>query len=100
MATTRLPLSRDRILQSALELVDEQGLEALTMRRLGQRLGFEAMSLYNYVANKEDVIDGILDSSSPRPTCHARPRTGRSPFAKPRSPYMPPCNAIAGRAAS
>jgi AcrR family transcriptional regulator len=60
MATTRLPLSRDRILQSALELVDEQGLGALTMRKLGQRLGFEAMSLYNYVANKEDVIDGML----------------------------------------
>ena len=61
MATTRYPLTRDRILEAALELVDEQGLDALTMRRLGQRLGFEAMSLYNYVANKEDVIDGILD---------------------------------------
>jgi AcrR family transcriptional regulator len=61
MATTRLPLTRDRILRAALELVDEQGLEALTMRRLGQRLGFEAMSLDNYVANKEDVIDGMLE---------------------------------------
>src|SRR3954469_15569574 len=61
MATTRLPLSRDRILRAALELVDQQGLEALTMRRLGQQLGFEAMSLYNYVANKEDVIDGMLE---------------------------------------
>jgi AcrR family transcriptional regulator len=61
MATTRLPLSRDRILQAALALVDESGLDALTMRKLGQALGFEAMSLYNYVANKDDVIDGILD---------------------------------------
>jgi AcrR family transcriptional regulator len=61
MATTRRPLTRDRILEAALELVDEQGLEALTMRRLGQQLGFEAMSLYNYVANKEDVIDGMLE---------------------------------------
>jgi AcrR family transcriptional regulator len=61
MATTRHPLSRDRILQAALELVDESGLDALTMRRLGQTLGFEAMSLYNHVANKDDVIDGILD---------------------------------------
>jgi AcrR family transcriptional regulator len=61
MATTRHPLTRDRILQAALELVDERGLEALTMRRLGQQLGFEAMSLYNYVANKEDVIDGMLE---------------------------------------
>jgi AcrR family transcriptional regulator len=57
----RLPLSRERILQTALELVDEGGIEALTMRKLGQALGFEAMSLYNYVANKDDVIDGILD---------------------------------------
>ena len=39
----RLPLSRDRILQAALELVDEHGIDALTMRRLGQELGFEAM---------------------------------------------------------
>jgi len=61
MATTRLPLSRDRILQAALELVDESGLDALTMRKLGQALGFEAMSLYNHVANKDDVIDGMLD---------------------------------------
>ncbi|MFZ1880188.1 MAG: TetR/AcrR family transcriptional regulator C-terminal domain-containing protein [Gaiellaceae bacterium] len=62
-ATTkpRLPLSRDRILRAALELVDESGIESLTMRRLGQKLGFEAMSLYNHVANKDDVLDGILD---------------------------------------
>ena len=57
----RLPLNRDRILQAALELVDEGGIESLTMRKLGQALGFEAMSLYNHVANKDDVLDGILD---------------------------------------
>jgi AcrR family transcriptional regulator len=57
----RLPLSRDRILQAALELADEGGIDALTMRKLGQTLGFEAMSLYNHVANKDDVLDGILD---------------------------------------
>jgi AcrR family transcriptional regulator len=57
----RLPLSRDRILQAALELADEGGIESLTMRKLGQALGFEAMSLYNHVANKDDVLDGILD---------------------------------------
>ena len=57
----RLPLSRERILQAALELVDEGGIESLTMRKLGQALGFEAMSLYNHVANKNDVLDGILD---------------------------------------
>ena len=57
----RLPLSRERILQAALELADEGGIESLTMRKLGQALGFEAMSLYNHVANKDDLLDGILD---------------------------------------
>ena len=62
MATTRRkPLSRERILAAALELVDEQGIEALSMRKLGQALGYEAMSLYNHVANKDDLLDGILD---------------------------------------
>jgi AcrR family transcriptional regulator len=57
----RTPLSRERILEAALELADEGGIELLTMRKLGQALGFEAMSLYNHVANKDDVLDGILD---------------------------------------
>jgi AcrR family transcriptional regulator len=57
----RLPLSRERILEQALALVDQQGIEALTMRKLGGALGFEAMSLYNHVENKDDVINGILD---------------------------------------
>src|SRR5256714_6338105 len=57
----RLPLSRDRILQAALELADEAGIDSLTMRKLGQALGFEAMSLYNHVANKDDLRDGMLD---------------------------------------
>src|SRR6266480_738666 len=62
MATTsRAPLSRERILRAALELVDEGGIDSLSMRKLGQKLGFEAMSLYNHMANKDDVIDGILD---------------------------------------
>ena len=61
MARSRKPLSRERILESALALVDEQGIEALSMRKLGQALGFEAMSLYNHVANKDDLLDGMLD---------------------------------------
>jgi AcrR family transcriptional regulator len=59
--TTREPLSRDRILRAALELVDEGGVEALTMRKLGETLGYEAMSLYRHVENKDDVLGGILD---------------------------------------
>jgi len=57
----RLPLTRDRVLQAALRIADDEGLEALTMRRLGQALGVQAMSLYNHVSNKEDVEQGIVD---------------------------------------
>ena len=57
----RPPLTRERILHTALDLADEEGIESLTMRKLGLLLGFEAMSLYNHVANKDDVLDGMLD---------------------------------------
>jgi AcrR family transcriptional regulator len=57
----RIPLSRERILSGALELADASGVEALTMRRLGEELGFEAMSLYRHVANKDDLLEGMLD---------------------------------------
>jgi len=49
------------VLAAAIALVDEDGLAALTMRELGQRLGVEAMSLYNHVSNKDDILDGIVD---------------------------------------
>lgn len=61
MATRRKPLTRERILETALGVADEHGIEALSMRRLGQALGFEAMSLYNHVASKDDLLDGMLD---------------------------------------
>jgi AcrR family transcriptional regulator len=54
-------LSRERVLAAAVSLVDEAGLGSLTMRELGQRLGVEAMSLYNHVANKDDILDGMVD---------------------------------------
>lgn len=57
----RTPLSRDRILDAAVALADAEGIEALSMRRIGHALGVEAMSLYNHVANKEDILNGILD---------------------------------------
>jgi len=57
----RRPLSRERVLRAAVALADRSGIEALTMRRLGQELGVEAMSLYKHVANKDDVLDGIVD---------------------------------------
>ena len=54
-------LSRERVLQAGLQLVDREGVGALTMRRLGKELGVEAMSLYGYVVNKQDLLDGVLD---------------------------------------
>jgi AcrR family transcriptional regulator len=56
-----LPLSRERVLETALRLVDEGGIEALSMRKLATELGVQAMSLYNHVTNKDDIIDGIVD---------------------------------------
>jgi AcrR family transcriptional regulator len=57
----RLPLSRERVLRAAVELADRDGIEGLSMRKLGQELGVEAMSLYNHVRNKDDLYDGIVE---------------------------------------
>ena len=57
----RLPLSRERVLRAAIALADAGGIEALTMRKLAQELGVEAMSLYHHVAKKEDLLAGIVD---------------------------------------
>jgi AcrR family transcriptional regulator len=65
MATTsrthRLPLTRERVLETALQLADHGGIEALSMRKLGQALGVEAMAVYYHLANKDEVLDGIVD---------------------------------------
>jgi AcrR family transcriptional regulator len=57
----RTPLSKERVLRAALELADAEGIEALSMRRLAKELGVEAMSLYNHVANKGEILAGIID---------------------------------------
>jgi AcrR family transcriptional regulator len=57
----RIPLTRDRVLEAALELADHDGIEGLSMRRLAQALGVEAMSLYHHVANKDDILGGVVD---------------------------------------
>ena len=54
-------LSRERVLQEAVALADQFGLQALSMRKLGERLGVEAMSLYKHVANKDDLLDEMVD---------------------------------------
>src|SRR5512146_114748 len=61
LAGRRGRLSRDQVLEAAVTLADEGGIDALSMRKLGQALGVEAMSLYNHVAGKSDLLDGMVD---------------------------------------
>jgi AcrR family transcriptional regulator len=56
-------LSRDRVLGAAVGLADEQGLDAVSMRRVGESLGVEAMSLYRHVGGKDDLLDGMVDAA-------------------------------------
>ncbi len=57
----RAPLSRERVLQAAIAFADLNGIGTLSMRKLGETLGVEAMSLYNHVTNKVDLLDGMID---------------------------------------
>jgi AcrR family transcriptional regulator len=58
----RRPLTRQRVIESAITLADAGGLESLTMRKLARSLGVEPMSVYYHVANKADLLDGIVDA--------------------------------------
>ena len=60
-ASPRPPLTRQRVLEAALALADQGGIESLSMRKLAQELGVEAMSLYHHVANKDEILDGLVD---------------------------------------
>ena len=57
----RAPLSRERVLSAAVKLADRGGVESLSMRKLAQTLKVEAMSLYNHVANKDEILDGLVE---------------------------------------
>lgn len=59
---SRVGLNRERVLAAAIEIADRDGLDSLTMRRLGEELRVEAMSIYTYVANKEDLLAGMVDA--------------------------------------
>ena len=61
-AAIRTPLSRERVTTAALLLIDADGLDALSMRKLGAALGVEAMSLYNHVRNKDDLLGAVTDN--------------------------------------
>ena len=58
---SRTPLSRERVLQAAIKVADREGIDSLSMRKLGQEVGVEAMSLYNHVRNKDDILNGMVD---------------------------------------
>jgi AcrR family transcriptional regulator len=60
----RPPLTKERVLAAAVAYADEHGVEALSMRRLAKELGVEAMSLYNHVANKDEILAGIIDRAT------------------------------------
>jgi hypothetical protein len=60
-AEPRTPLSRDRVLRAAVELADREGAEGLSMRRLSAELGVVPMALYKHVANKDELLDGMID---------------------------------------
>ena len=61
-ATSRTQLTRQRVVAAAVELADSDGTESISMRRLAQELGVEAMSLYTHVRNKDDLLDGMADA--------------------------------------
>jgi AcrR family transcriptional regulator len=60
-ADRRAPVTRERVLEAAVALADEGGLDAVSMRKLGQRLGVEAMAMYRHVRDKEDLLDGLAE---------------------------------------
>jgi len=67
----RAPLTRERVLRAALDLADERGIESLSCAS-SAAVDVEAMSLYNHVSNKDDVLDGMLDLAVARSTYHGR----------------------------
>lgn len=59
--STRTPLSRERVLLAAIRLADANGIDSISMRKLAGELGVKAMSLYNHVANKDELLDGMVE---------------------------------------
>ena len=95
----RIPLSRDRVLRAAAAFADENGIEALSMRKLAHAVGVEAMSLYNHVASKDDLLDGMIDLVFARSSCRPRPEAGGGPCASGRCRSGPSWRGIGGRSA-
>src|SRR6185436_11028618 len=64
-APAREPLTKDRILQAAVALADEGGVDSLSMRKIAQELGVVPMALYKHVANKDEMLDGMVGEIDP-----------------------------------
>jgi AcrR family transcriptional regulator len=96
--TSRTPLSKTRVIAEAVALADADGIGALTMRRLADRLQVEPMSLYHHVANKEEILDGMVDVVFGEIECR-RARTGGTPSGAGPTPRGTPCGGTRGRSA-
>ena len=94
----RIPLSKERVLRAAVEFADAHGIEALSMRRLAKELGVEAMSLYNHVANKDEILSGIVEIVASEVEVPSDPRTGRPRSGRARSRRTTRSSATAGPA--
>ena len=62
IAERRAPLTKERVLRAAVDLADRDGIDALSMRKLGQELGVDAMALYRHVRSKDDLLDGLVEA--------------------------------------
>ena len=88
---SRARLDRDQVVRAAIELADAGGTRSLTMRKLGAELGVDAMSLYHHVANKNDLLNGMIDAvfaeiELPPGDVDWRTRASRSPPPPTRTP--------------
>ena len=85
----RAPWTRAQLLRAAIDLADEHGIESLSMRKLSQHLGGGTMSLYNHVANKDDLLDGMIDAVFSEIELPPRTGVGRPPCGNGRSRCAP-----------
>ena len=85
------------MLLAAIALADEAGIDTLTMRRLGDAVGVEAMSLYNHVANKDDLLDGMIDLVFAEIELPSSDEDWRSAMRRRAPPCARRCHGTAGR---
>ncbi len=98
-ARRRAPLTRERVLRAAVKLADKGGLPGVSTRKLGQVLGVEAMSLYKHVANKDEILDGLVDSVFAEIGLPPAMPIGGPRCATARSQLVRSCSDINGRSA-